>query len=117
MVHVLRATPTGWSDAYAVQHVAVRGERIAVAAIGHTVTVGQLGAVLAFERQFGSWQQRKRLVAPNPVIQSYFGSVMAVGADDSLVVSAREESSMFEFQSAVYAFTPPASNLLADGFG
>lgn len=89
-----------------MQHVAVRGERIAVAAIGHTVTVGQLGAVFVFERQFGSWHQRKRLVAPNPVTQSYFGSVMAVGADDSLVVSGPEESSMFEFQIAVYVFTP-----------
>lgn len=108
--------PSGLGASDPVQHVAVRGERIAVAAIGHTVTVDQQGAVFVFERQLGNWQQRQRLVASNPVTQSYFGSVMAFGADDSLVVAAPEESSTFEFQGAVYVFTPPANSVFADGF-
>ncbi len=108
--------PSGLGANEAVQHVAVRGERIAVAAIVHTVTVNQQGAVFLFERQLGSWQQAQRLVASNPVTQSYFGSVIAFAEDGSLVVAAPEESSTFEYQGAVYVFAEPPVAVFSDGF-
>ncbi|MBE5314783.1 MAG: hypothetical protein H4O13_05195 [Xanthomonadales bacterium] len=108
--------PSGLGANEAVQHVAVRGERIAVAAIVHTVTVNQQGAVFLFERQLGSWQQAQRLVASSPVTQSYFGSVMAFAEDGSLVVAAPEESSTFEYQGAVYVFAEPPVAVFSDGF-
>lgn len=108
--------PSGLGSSDPVQFVAVRGERIAAGAILHTVTVDQQGAVFVFDRRLGTWQQTQRLVAPEPVTQSYFGNVMAFADDDALVVAAPEESSTFEFQGAVYVFAPPANGVFADGF-
>lgn len=109
-------TPDGLGPSDPLQAVAVLGDRIAVGAPLHTVSVNQQGAVFLFERRLGSWEATQRLVADLAQTQSYFGSRMRFAADGGLLVAASEASSRFAFDGVVQVFAPPALAVFADGF-
>ncbi len=108
--------PTGLNASDATQAVAVLGDRIAIGAPRHTVSVNEQGATFLFERRLGTWQQAQRLLASNPQQQSYFGSVMVFAGDASLIVGAPEESPLFPFEGALYIYAPPPDLIHRDGF-
>lgn len=108
--------PAGLGSSDPLQAVAVRGERIAVGAPLHSVSINQQGAVFLFERQLGSWVQSQRLLAGAPGTQSYFGSRMRFAADGGLLVAAPEATSRFDFEGAVHVFAEPTLAVFSDGF-
>ncbi len=104
--------PTGLTPTDGTQTVAVRGERIAIAASSHTVSVTQQGAVFIFEKRAGSWLQTQRLIASKPQTQSYYGNTMQLAANGALFVSAPEADEQSAFDGVVYVYT----ELFRDGF-
>lgn len=108
--------PTGLSADDPTQAVAVLGERIAIGAPAHTVSVNQQGAAFVFERRLGVWQQTQRLLASNPQRQSAFASSMVFAPDATLFVGAPEESPLFPFEGALYIYTLPPDRVHRDGF-
>jgi hypothetical protein len=108
--------PNGLSTSDPTQAVAVLGDRIAIGALVHTVSVNQQGAAFLFERRQGVWQQTQRLLASNPQQQSYFASVMAFAPDATLFVGAPEESPLFPYEGALYVYAPPPDLMFRDSF-
>ena len=94
----------------------VLGERIAIGAPVHTVSVNQQGAAFLFEKRLGVWQQTQRLVASNPQQQSYFASTMVFAPDATLFLGAPEESPLFPFEGALYVYALPPDLLHRDSF-
>jgi FG-GAP repeat len=108
--------PNGLSTSDPTQAVAVLGDRIAVGALVHTVSVNQQGAAFLFERRQGVWQQTQRLLASNPQQHSYFASVMAFAPDATLFVGAPEESPLFPYEGALYVYALPPDLMFRDSF-
>jgi hypothetical protein len=108
--------PNGLSISDPTQSVAVLGDRIAIGALVHTVSVNQQGAAFLFERRQGVWQQTQRLLASNPQQQSYFASVMVFAPDSTLFVGAPEESPLFPYEGALYVYAPPPELMFRDSF-
>lgn len=108
--------PNGLTVSEPTQAVAVRGDRIAIGAPVHTVSINQQGATFLFERRQGVWQQTQRLLASNPQQQSYFSSVMVFAPDATLFIGAPEESPLFAYEGAVYVFSLPPDLAFRDGF-
>lgn len=108
--------PNGLGTSDPTQATAVLGDRIAIGALVHTVSVNQQGAAFLFERRQGVWQQTQRLLASNPQQQSYFASVMAFAPDATLFVGAPEESPLFPYEGALYVYAPPPELMFRDGF-
>ena len=108
--------PNGLSASDPTPVVAVLGERIAIGAPLHTVSVNQQGAAFLFERRLGVWQPTQRLLASNPQQQSYFASTMVFAPDATMFVGAPEESPLFPFEGALYVYALPPDLLYRDDF-
>jgi hypothetical protein len=108
--------PSGLGTSDPLQAVAVLGDRIAIGAQLHTVSVNQQGAVFLFERRLGTWEQTQRLVAALPQTQSYFGNRMRFAADGGLLVASPESSLRFASDGAVHLYAPPSDAMFGNGF-
>jgi hypothetical protein len=108
--------PTGLAAGEPLWAVAVKGERIAVGAPQHAVSVANQGAVFLFERQLGSWQQTQRLLSSTPAALGAFGTELVYGSDGALLVGAPGASLRFRNEGAVHVFAAPSNEVFRDGF-
>lgn len=111
----LIAADLGAADA--ARSVAVGGGRIAFGVPQLAVSQSQRGAVYVFAYHAGVWSQQQKLIATQPNTGSgFFGHALAFASDGALIVGTPYESDTFSSEGGVHIYSPPPTDLFANGF-